>query len=648
MINPKKDRLVYSDILIPPLGYELEKAVATTYSLDIAALLSCMIPLAFSADVNDKLFKNKVSTFTALRNLSKKIVIFCDPSQIKEAKSLNENKEFALLLENMIIPVKLPCNKKGDYPAFHPKMWLLQFVNERGNHFYRFIALSRNISYDKCYDISFVLNSSTNNLKTKKTKPIIEFLEYLGDFIDTNKFSKVNPQKEIVNSLRDSLIEEKISFSLAEQNFEDDDFEIFPLFDDLHRKEFKKLLLGDEKKDEQEKYDSMLVMSPFLSSGILDKLQSCVKSENKIKLFTRQDALNSLKEKYNKFYEAYVLNDFLALGEKFSQEDSDEDDSVKLKEIDTSENSSQKDSDEDVTEKDFESLHDIHAKLYLTQKQKKSNLYIGSANATESGFNKNVELMVRIGTAKKYLNVDNFFAELNPENNPMFEQVEIVRKESHELSKEKEVENLIKKICNGNNCAKVSSVENKYKIEMSFKNLPEMIENIRIKISPWSSKDFKEISSTVIFENLSLISLSDFYDLRADYFENNESHAIERTIKIPTSGIPLDLRNSEIVNGLIKDESSFAEYVTLLLSKDCISSQREIKDFKEANSKWQVNNKQSPLYETLLKASVDNPQALKNLQDDLKIITNEKIVSADFRSMYEKVLKVVEDEKYEN
>ena len=72
MINPKKERLIYSDILTPPYGYELEKAITTTYSLDVAALVSCMIPLAFSDDVSNKLFKNKVSTFTALRNLSKR------------------------------------------------------------------------------------------------------------------------------------------------------------------------------------------------------------------------------------------------------------------------------------------------------------------------------------------------------------------------------------------------------------------------------------------------------------------------------------------------------------------------------------------------------------------------------------------------
>ena len=95
MLNPQKDRFVFRDVLTSPYEWELEKAVATTYSLDITALISCMIPLAFSDDVSSHIFKNKIATFTALRNLSKKLVVFSDCSQIK---TMNFQKEFALLL----------------------------------------------------------------------------------------------------------------------------------------------------------------------------------------------------------------------------------------------------------------------------------------------------------------------------------------------------------------------------------------------------------------------------------------------------------------------------------------------------------------------------------------------------------------------
>lgn len=337
-------------------------------------------------------------------------------------------------------------------------------------------------------------------------------------------------------------------------------------------------------------------------------------------------ALDSLKENYNTFYESYVLNDAVVLGSEFSQEDADE----------------------EPSDNETEELHDIHAKLYLAQKQKHSDLYIGSVNATYSAFYRNVELMVRIGTQKKYLNVENFFNELNPEDNPLFEQTEIITKEIAVETYEKVVDKLVKNISHSDAFATVSSTDKKYNVELCFESFPDIPQTIQVKISPFSSNNFKEITSKVTFEEVPLASLSEFYVLSAEYSENDEKSCIERIIKIPTYGIPYDLRDSEIVNGLIKDKDTFAEYVTLLLSKDYIATQTEIMDFKESNSKWKVSNTQSPLYEMLLKASVNNPEALKNLESDLKIITNKEIVSDEFRNMYEQFLKVIEGESHGN
>lgn len=620
MINPKKERLIYSDILTPPYGYELEKAITTTYSLDVAALVSCMIPLAFSADVSNKLFKNKVSTFTALRNLSKKMIVFCDPGQIKELKGLN--KDFAILLENMIIPVNLPKDKNGDYPAFHPKMWLLQFVDEEGNHKYRFITLSRNISYDRCYDVTIAMDSSDNHQKTRRTKPIIEFLEYLENQINTKEYSRLNIQKGLVERLRNELIDERICFSLADYRYEDDDFDIYPLFDEAHRKVLKNDLFRTKKSDEKAKYDDMFVMSPFLTEGILNEIKGSVKKDKKIKLITRQTALNDLDSGLNKYYDVYVLNDAIVLGTEFSQDDTDE----ALE-------------DEDKTDE----LHDIHAKMYLAQQQKHSDLYLGSVNATASAFNRNIELMVRIGTKKKYLNVEDFFNEMNPEDNQLFEKVEIQTKHNDEKVKEKEIELLVKILTHIPASADVKKNDDNYSIKIRFDSIPDIPVNTNVTISPFTINDMQAISNVITYEDLSLSSISEFYKLKVEYTESDETICLERIIKIPTQNIPYEERDSAIVNGLIKDKDTFAEYVTLLLSRDCLATQSDLESFKEANSKWNISNAQTPLYELLLKASVENPEAVKLLESDLKLITNKEIVSDEFRNMYKQFLEAIGD-----
>ena len=49
MFDPEKERINYSSILRPPAGFELDLAVATTYSLDLPTLISALIPLALGA-----------------------------------------------------------------------------------------------------------------------------------------------------------------------------------------------------------------------------------------------------------------------------------------------------------------------------------------------------------------------------------------------------------------------------------------------------------------------------------------------------------------------------------------------------------------------------------------------------------------------
>ena len=80
------------------------------------------------------------------------------------------------------------------------------------------------------------MENSDNHQKTRRTKPVIEFLEYLEKQINTKEFSRLKIQKDLIEELRNELIDERICFSLADYKFEDDDFDIYPLFDEAHRK----------------------------------------------------------------------------------------------------------------------------------------------------------------------------------------------------------------------------------------------------------------------------------------------------------------------------------------------------------------------------------------------------------------------------
>ena len=76
--NSNQDRVNYSNALLPPDGYVLEKAVGTTYSLDLEALTAVCIALGLKEDPDSDLLQNPISMLNALVKVSEKILVFCN------------------------------------------------------------------------------------------------------------------------------------------------------------------------------------------------------------------------------------------------------------------------------------------------------------------------------------------------------------------------------------------------------------------------------------------------------------------------------------------------------------------------------------------------------------------------------------------
>ena len=633
MLNPKKktDHLIYGDILTAPAEYpNLEKAIATTYSLDISALVSCMIPLAFSDDVNSNLFKNKVSTLTALRNISEKLVVFCDPGQIKTLNT--RNQEFAILLEKMIVPIQL---EKVDniYPSFHPKMWLLQFSNEKREHFYRLIILSKNISYDKCYDVSIVLESNTEKRGKgatekafKKTKNLLSYLKYLQILVEKEISTE---QKTILEKMFSEIEDEQVGFNIDHQSklFEEDDWDIYPIYKDTFRKDrklFEKTILSSK-----EGYKKILIMSPFVSDDILKNLQKSLvgrkTSEKRIKFITRQDSVNKLMKTDYDDIEFYTINSNILSGNDYSLEDRPEDDQeIEIKNEEVVENNN----------------YDIHAKFFLTETNEKKELFFGSANATNSAFNRNNELIIRLSSKSNFFNVNNFFKELNTDKGNMFLLSEN-KVTSEEDILQKKVEQIMREICHIKAKGNVIKTDEKYSVQIDFEN-DLSIDDVEIFISTLYGKHTKDFNQQIYFENLEVTDISEFYCLKVKCNVEDKEFQLERLIKIPTENIPYEERDSLLINQIITDKETFTEYVTLLLSQDSISTQLELSELKQISSKWNISNTQMPLYETLLKASVLNPSSVLALKKDIDLIQNKEVVSEEFKQLYEEFRLAIE------
>jgi hypothetical protein len=593
MFKTDKDRLNYGNILMPPAGYKLEKAVGTTYSLDLEALTAVAITLGLHEEIDTGLDNNPIFLLNAIKKVSDKILLFCEAGQIKLPQSPST---LCILLEKMVVQVALSKKmKKGRYPSFHPKTWLLQYCNDRKERKYRFIVLSRNLTFDRSWDVSLVLNSNEQAKQPEKTQPIIDFLRFLRRQISGN-FLSDNHKKNLIDRLSNEL--KTVSFDIDSREFHD--FEILPL--GIGKNQY------DMNNDDlfRDTFHELVVMTPFLSPNVIEDLNSdnmgltgCSRT-----LITRKTELGKLKQTQVNNFDIYTLKDVIIDGE----------DAI---------------SDQD-TEKQKQ---DIHAKIYLRRKYSNTDLYIGSMNATNAALNENVEMMVRLAAKNRYLNGfiflnDIFGGNADDPQNP-FGKIEINSDEINTNDDDSDQkEQVIKQICRMKKEATIIKKEDKYDLVINFEedgNLP-----IDIVISPLRRKKVAPFSKEIKINDLDILQLSEFYSITA----SDQKGKIERIFMIPTKGLPDD-RESAVVNSIIKDRKTFLEYIAFVLGDDYLLSFLQKKRMYESGIFRKSEDVGLAIYEKMLKTSLNEPERLNDIAYIMNLITDNEVIPDEFRRMYE-------------
>ena len=82
MLDPKKDRFDYKEILKAPPNYYFDFAITTTYSLDLEALMEVLIALGLDEEIESNLTKHEFYSLSSIMNMMENIAIFCDASKI--------------------------------------------------------------------------------------------------------------------------------------------------------------------------------------------------------------------------------------------------------------------------------------------------------------------------------------------------------------------------------------------------------------------------------------------------------------------------------------------------------------------------------------------------------------------------------------
>jgi hypothetical protein len=599
MLNPEKDRIDYGAILSPPEGYVLDKAIATTYSLDLNVLISIPVALCFSKSLEFDTTKNSIAILDSIRRISDSVKIYCQAGQIKVPE--NHNWLYSLM-EKCI--VQIPPTKTQ---SFHPKIWILRYLDGNKSAAYRIIVLSRNMTFDDSWDVAFKLdgvckpNRSSN---VAKNKPLIELLEWLYDYENTSWLKSF---------IRDFA---KTEFICTEGSFEDFQF----IVAGIDKNKSVKLFSSGE-------FDEVLIISPFLSNQTLRIAENS--SRTIPRLFTRESELRGLDSELLKLFEVYHLSDDFQKGDQY---------------LDTEGSGS-------VT------LQDLHAKVYAIRSGRQASLTLGSANCTHRGFDSNVEVLLRLNGAASKMGPSIIFEELMDQGIGVFVRFQGAPKYSDEelktLNTEKALHEVKIEMVNVSIKGNVTkNADGNYCMDLRY-DLQNLTfgDNVKIKLRLLNAseqpKDLKwGLINNLEFVNIREIDLSCFVVITIVIGDVKN----EFLLKISVSNLPTS-RGTLIFSEMIMNPKTFLKYIRFLLMESEILEDVELA-YADGARQIAVQNQDADLffltssealYESLLKAKSRNPEKLNQIKELINKLKGEggraDIIPEHFQSLWD----VIED-----
>lgn len=607
MLNPNNDRLDYGQILAPPDKYKLDFAIGTTYSLDLDALVGACIALGLSEETDSELMKNPICLLEALRATGDKVALFCEGGQIHIPNSVTP---LYILLEKMVFQVNT-AKRRGiaKFPSFHPKFWLLRYVDEQNNPLYRVVVLSRNLTFDRSWDITFCMDGKVNDRKTLKTTPVGDFLSYLVDQLPAYENAKIK-QKKIKTVLRELPF---VHFELNSKEF--DDFEFLPVgiknsnggFRSTEDEPFNPLF--------SDSCHEILIMSPFLSNSVIRgfKERNAYINHTDYMLFTRTISLSKLNAEDCRNFRIFTMKDAVVDGESVISED------------------------ELQVQK-----QDIHAKVYMVRKNSDSYLYLGSLNASHNAMYGNIEFMMLLKSKNRYLNITKLSEALfnGSEDNTSNPFQEVFLTNEIVVDEEEERKNIldgyIKEINRLRPTASVIPNGEYYDLSVCF---PKVVEaEYKVGISPLLSNKTETISESILFKLLSLTQLSEFYKISV----SDGIRTVERIIIIPTEGLPED-REKAVVSSVVKDKECFYKYIAFLLGDSYAVGALEVASTAESSITNHSNTaaRIPALYEKMLQTAATDPERFKEIDYLMKAVSSDGVIPDNFEELYNTFKKAV-------
>ena len=332
-------RTLLLDALRPPSGHSLDRAVATTFTLDLAAAL--VAPLAFVGFRFDEQ-QDPIEVMEALRSASGRIDVFCQAGSISAGRWPSD---LLALLESAVHQVRRP--RPGH--VFHPKVWVLRFLNRSEDPFFRLLVLSRNLTFDRSWDTILWLDGRLGRRPVAGNAPLSRFVAALP-VLALERLP--DERREAIQDLAEEL--RRVDWDLP---------------DGVREAHFHPIgLPGGPRFDAEGQFSGYrrLVISPFVREGALQRILRPRAGERRV-LVSRSEELGTLPPRTLDDLEVYELDPTAGLAE-------------------------------DALDGDGEQalLTHLHAKVFAVERARLAHLFVGSSNATEAGLGGNIEFLCEL------------------------------------------------------------------------------------------------------------------------------------------------------------------------------------------------------------------------------------------------------------
>lgn len=587
MLRPH-DRRVLMEALRPPQGYTVDRALATTYSLDLVALL--IAPLSFSmfdraaqregsvADEADPV--GATALLQAVRKHANNLSVFCQVGHIAHP---GQYRQLLAHLEGSVVEVR----PRSDQGVFHPKVWVQRFTKPEAATLYRVVVNSRNLTFDRSWDTMLVLEGelAVRSNGFTRNRPLSDFIAALpGLAVRAVPGQVAKDTAELADELR------RVEFEIPD---EFDELTFWPIGHD-----------GKGRWPFTGKIDRMLVVSPFIAADTLARL---TENGDSHVLVSRPEELAQLSAKaLVGFDEIHVLNE----GAEVETEDAAVD-----------------------APRAEEAARGLHAKLYVADSGARGRLWTGSANASVAAFQHNVEFLVELAGKKSNVGVD---AMLGKEGGEMSLRTLLVEytpaedallEDAAEKALEQRIRVLRALVANAPWKARVEREpepdddKERYRLHLHAEGAKlDLGPGAEVRCWPIAVTAEQSAGMTIglegtsaVFPRLSFQALTSFFAFNLRVQEGPHNAEAVFVVNAPLSGAP-EHRHARILLAMLDDPAKVMRFLRMLLALDPAEGIEELLggegEWDAAAGGWSGGGSGTPILEALLCALDRDPARL--------------------------------------